>query len=125
MFVSQLHVDAANSPTPKVYLVLGQTFLSNLAPGKNLRFDLVVRIKEEPGPDRYLSDGHDEVDAPIVASYVNGNVGHNLPVSLANCSGVNSRSMFPRPALMARSTACLHGVGRIHHEGSFIQDKAA
>jgi hypothetical protein len=29
-------------------------------------------------------EGHDEVDAPIVASYVDGDVGHNLPVNLAN-----------------------------------------
>lgn len=82
-------------PTPEVYLVLNQIFLGNMAPGEHLCFDLVVRVKEQPRPNWYLSSGHHEVNAPIVASYVDGDVGHNLPVNLANCSGVNSRSTLP------------------------------
>src|SRR6266851_1855123 len=83
-----------------------------MAPGENLCFDLIVRFEEQPRPDGCLGGGHDEVDTPIGASDVDGHVGHNLPASLAYCSGVNSKSTLPRPAWMACSTACLQARSR-------------
>ncbi len=39
-------------------------------------------------------------------------IDHLYPTSRAYCSGVSRRSTFPRPAMMARSTACLEARSR-------------